>query len=522
MPVKTHPGPERRLDYLVQQPAAQQQAFLNDAWSLHITNTGFVWKELDVGGGRRAPLPRWHFAAGAYNDSEALVVFGGEARGGVLGDVWSFAPQLAAAAAPLPAAAIPSATMASTPIAPPLLPPLPQPWFKLRNGTAAAAAAANGGSNSGPGPRLSAAAAVTGGGVLVVNGGKAPGAEFGCDARTFALDLGGGAAAAGEWMPRAPLPGLCRWGHTLTRVTVTPTPDSSAQAGGVATGGGGGGGSPPADAVAPRERLVAYGGRHCGSEGCQLFSDLWAYDAAADAWERLDPVMDAEGETGIVREERLGPIMDVEEEAGVVQEARLDSIMATEGEAGIVREAPLPREQHGAVFVQELDSLFIHGGRWTDQPGPALDDIWSFNFKTRRWSQHWQLPNGRPPPRFGHGFAVWQGGQGDGSPGLVVIGGEVIESGARYLSNDVWMYSIQDRSWRQVGLNDCAPGATGRARAPPPLPLGALLAVAFAAVFVAMALLISRIESRRSKDGYLYVGDIETLHAAAAAPAPLS
>ena len=69
-----------RIDYIRHPHDQDQEDYLNDFWSLHITNTGFIWRQLGGSISRKsdAPAQRWKFAMSTYNSSTALALYGGD------------------------------------------------------------------------------------------------------------------------------------------------------------------------------------------------------------------------------------------------------------------------------------------------------------------------------------------------------------------------------------------------------------------------------------------------------------
>jgi hypothetical protein len=68
------------IDYVRHPHEEQQQDWLNDLWSLHITNNGFIWRQLSGGAGEKsaAPEPRWKFGMDSFNSSTGLAIYGGD------------------------------------------------------------------------------------------------------------------------------------------------------------------------------------------------------------------------------------------------------------------------------------------------------------------------------------------------------------------------------------------------------------------------------------------------------------
>eukprot|EP00953_Heterococcus_sp_UTEX-ZZ885_P022904 12635-Heterococcus_DN1.PRE.4 len=193
-----------------------------------------------------------------------------------------------------------------------------------------------------------------------------------------------------------------------------------------------------------------FGGRRYEGMAYKYFNELWAYDAVANLWEQLVPLPRSSNNVQIdLVWPRTGSVSTLT--AMFCFTGMPITTVQADGSVSLSALAPPARDHHGAAYVHELSSLFIHGGRYTNEKVPALGDMWSFNFKTLQWKLHPQTSAKRPTPRFGHSMTVWRGGAGDGAPGLVIIGGETISSsGSSNLINDVWLYSIADGSWRKA------------------------------------------------------------------------
>ncbi|KAG5193157.1 hypothetical protein JKP88DRAFT_346465 [Tribonema minus] len=549
-------------DYMQHPGAADQEDFLNDVWALHITNNGFIWSELDSGL-RNAPGRRWKFSMSAYNDSSAFAIFGGDNEAGdaeYLGDLWSFETSsaftifggdkeegdaeylgdlwsfcecaLRVEAHTSSAFAIFGGDNKAGDVA-----YLGDLWSDKEGGDAEylgdlwSFAPQQGVTLGGkswqrlwatdtehpPGQRRGQGMAVSSGGVVVLASGKNGEGELECDSKVFAFDL---TEANATWATKTSLPAPCRWGQTMTRVITYPntTTNSTGISGGTTadsaatsttTSSSSSSSSAQPDGAAQKgaaralkasqkgehpvhgtEKLVLFGGRRYQGSGYKYFNDLWAYDPVTDTWELLTP--------------------EVEENMhGVASEADALETYEQADDSETYEQVPRPRDHHGAVYVEELHSLFIHGGRWTDEMVPALDDIWSFNFKTRRWKQHAQVSTKRPSPRFGHGLTAWRGSAGDGSPGLALVGGEVINSSGHHdLLNDVWLYAIADSAWRKVGRSDCSPGATGIIEKPV-VDLSVLLMGAASVLIAGLAFTVYKIVQGRKKARYVPIGNNE-------------
>ncbi|CAM9776368.1 unnamed protein product [Chrysoparadoxa australica] len=154
---------------------ASDESYLNDMWSLHITNTGLVWEQLLANETRMEP--RWKPAYTSYNKSTELVIHGGDDENvhyaHFLSDTWVYSP-------------------------------LASPQLHKANRSQPA----------GPGKRRGHSMAAMESGLLVIHGGKSSGHKQHqmCDGKTFGLQLDDPNAA---WEERAPLPAPCRWGQTM-------------------------------------------------------------------------------------------------------------------------------------------------------------------------------------------------------------------------------------------------------------------------------------------------------------------
>jgi hypothetical protein len=321
-------APALRRDY----ESAKNKRWLGDLWMLHITNVGFKWSlisdvEAAAGFAENDLLPggRWKFGMSSFNDSRALLIYGGddENSGSVnfLGDLWSFEPE--------------SANSERT------------PWVQRVYG------------GSGPGERRGIAADVTRNGTLVVQGGKSvlDTSKQLCDCSTFMLNLSPKNTSPIAWLSGSPLPAECRWGHTLTSLGWN--------------------------------HVALFGGRTLIDKAYVYFNDLWVYDVDKQSWLEIVPGGELDDDDGLPK-------------------------------------IPAPRDHHTAVYVEELDALYIFGGRqMDDKEEPPLNDLWSFSFKSKAWKEHRSAGHGALPlPRFAHAMSIWRGGAGDGRPQLVVIGGE--------------------------------------------------------------------------------------------------
>ncbi|CAM9618432.1 unnamed protein product [Phaeothamnion confervicola] len=381
---------------------------LNDLWTLHVTNTGFEWREMHPTGD--LPAPRWKFGASVvnYNNNSApgYMIYGGDCELGVqsnfLDDLWLYSPGSS---------------------------PRGGSWQQLHK------------KGHDPEKRRGHAQVFTQSGTLIVQGGKLLDSDTDSSPDLFTLDL---RSASAKWAMRSPLPAESRWGHTLTYVR---SPGLLARTGLV-------------------EAAIVYGGRRYdkGDDEFHYYSELWAYSPADDSW--LPIPVGGDFGNGTLSVASAASATSATDSVGGDEGSETNTGGGGGGGGGDSADfvEPTPRDHHAAAYVAELDALFVSAGRYTELMVPPLDDMWSFSFKDFKWRRHAPAHGSAPPgPRFGHDMVVWRGGAGDGAPALIVFGGETISSWSRdYLLNDVWLYDPAGDSWRQISRSDCSVGATGQ------------------------------------------------------------
>ncbi|CBJ48702.1 RecName: Full=Actin-fragmin kinase; Short=AFK [Ectocarpus siliculosus] len=237
---------------------------------------------------------------------------------------------------------------------------------------------------------------------LLLQGGKMEDGESNerCDSRFFLVDLGD---PQGEWREGPSFPGECGIGGTMDTVNITRKHTADGE---------------------NEVRAVVFGGCKLAPDGVfSCSNDLYAYDLATNRWEEIVPKSDAD---------------------------------AFACEADDTGESPALRHGHASAYIESktdnMNALFIFGGRENMDDLTPLGDLWMFDFTTMRWSEI--TPDSKKPApcnRFYHSLTVWQGGVGDGVASLVVFGGETItRTGQTVFMNDVWLYTPQTGAWREV------------------------------------------------------------------------
>ncbi|CAM9724991.1 unnamed protein product [Pylaiella littoralis] len=453
------------IDYNIR--AGDPLSYLSDMWSLHITNTGFRWKQV-TSRGYKHPSPRWQTGDSvAYGSS--LVVYGGDDQTtnevGGLGDLWVYHPGVGA-----------------------------ESWLKTDN---ARPKILDGGDDDSvedndwteytrggkePGERREPSLTMINS-TLLLQGGRVDDGESSerCDSRFFLVDL---EDPKGLWREGPSFPGECGVGQTMNTVNLTRQEYSSSSGG----GGGSGGDS--------QVRAVVFGGCKWDSEGTfSCSNDLYAYDLEGNVWEEIIPESDADayackGEdvysmdpTSDEQSSVLPPSTSPTHASGGgggndTNSANNDNSSdkkkhsASKKDAacpGLSTARPLGRHAHASAYIEskadDVNALFVFGGRENADELTPLGDLWMFDFKTMRWSEITPGSKAAPVNRFDHSLTVWQGGVGDGVASLVVFGGETItKTGQSVYMNDVWLYTPHTGAWREVSQSECKEGASGIVR----------------------------------------------------------
>ncbi|CAM9536590.1 unnamed protein product [Ectocarpus sp. 4 AP-2014] len=434
----------RGVDYYDKR-ADDQLSYLSDMWALHITNTGFRWNKV-VPIGQVHPSARWQTGNSvAYGAS--LVVYGGDDQTtnqmGGLGDLWVFSP--GGTRSRLHASEKDYSYDSSD---------RRSEWTEY--------------SRAGklPGERREPSLTMVNS-TLLLQGGKVEDGESNerCDSHFFLVDVGD---PQGEWREGSSFPGECGIGGTMNTVNITSKHTADGE---------------------NEVRAVVFGGCKIAPDGVfSCSNDLYAYDLATNRWEEIVPKSDADafaceaddtGESPALRPAAATSSSSSSPYAAGNSTVGISSSSSSGGGGGDKKKAvcpgvstsrPLGRHAHASAYIESktdnMNALFIFGGRENMDDLIPLGDLWMFDFTTMRWSE--MTPNSKKPApcnRFYHSLTVWQGGVGDGVASLVVFGGETItRTGQTVFMNDVWLYTPQTGAWREVSQSDCKEGASGIAR----------------------------------------------------------
>ncbi len=188
-----------------------------------------------------------------------------------------------------------------------------------------------------------------------------------------------------------------------------------------------------------RRRLILFGGQARG-----FFSDVWAFDIDGGTWRALTA-----DEAGPSRRYGHSAVYDSGGDRlvishGFTNSGRFDDTWAFDlgqnawSNLSPPSGRPLRRCLHDAVFDPATRQMFLFGGCASGFGPCPLDDLWSFDFATNRWTERTGQP--RPAPREHYGMVFdTQRSQ------LVLFGG-----GGRDPLNDLWEYSPRTAAWQEV------------------------------------------------------------------------
>ncbi|CAM9797370.1 unnamed protein product, partial [Scytosiphon promiscuus] len=361
--------------------------YLGDMWALHITNTGFRWHKITPHG-EVGPSPRWQTGhAVAYGSS--LVVYGGDDQTtnlvGGLGDLWVYSPR--GTKSYLHA----DGEDYSDPNA-------RDEWKSYaREGSL-------------PGARREPSLTMVNS-TLLLQGGKVDvgESEEECDSRFFLVDLGD---PKGVWREGPSFPGECGVGQTMNTVNVTRTDDSGKEV--------------------EVPLAVVFGGCKWDSRGVFACSnDLYAYDPEADTWSEIVPESDADafacigewvsralntdsaGETAVARQQastsrRTLPTCPRNRRTHTPPRCSCRRAPLLSDPVCCCN-APCTHAHASAYIASKTDNvnaLFIFGGRENADELAPLGDLWMFDFKTMRWSEITPGSKKAPSNRFDHSLTV--------------------------------------------------------------------------------------------------------------------
>ncbi|CAM9432539.1 unnamed protein product [Ectocarpus sp. 6 AP-2014] len=379
----------RGVDYYDKR-ADDQLSYLSDMWALHITNTGFRWNKV-VPIGQVRPSARWQTGDSvAYGAS--LVVYGGDDQTtnqvGGLGDLWVFSPR--GSRSRLHASEKDYSYDASD---------RRSEWTEYRR------------TGKLPGERREPSLAMVNS-TLLLQGGKMEDGESNerCDSRFFLVDLGD---PQGEWREGPSFPGECGIGGTMDTVNITRKHTADGE---------------------NEVRAVVFGGCKLAPDGVfSCSNDLYAYDLATNRWEEIVPKSDADafaceaddtGESPALRPEAAtsssyssSPYAAGNSTVGIISGGSSSSGDGGGGDKkeavcpGVSTSRPLGRHGHASAYIESktdnMNALFIFGGRENMDDLTPLGDLWMFDFTTMRWSEI--TPDSKKPApsnRFYHSLTV--------------------------------------------------------------------------------------------------------------------
>ena len=213
-----------------------------------------------------------------------------------------------------------------------------------------------------------------------------------------------------------------------------------------------------------RRRLIVFAGQSGG-----FFSDVWAYDIAANNWRQLAP-----DNAGPSRRYGHSAIYDAARDRMVISHGftdagRFDDTWAFDLKTNAwtnispAQNRPLRRCLHHAAYDSGNGQMYLYGG-CSSGFGPCPQaDLWSFDLAKNTWTE--LTPKPSPAGRDHYGMAF-------DSPRakLIVFGG----SGAATL-NDTWEYDPKLKTWQPATLEGAPPSARSRHEAAAASDLGAVL-----------------------------------------------
>jgi hypothetical protein len=200
---------------------------------------------------------------------------------------------------------------------------------------------------------------------------------------------------------------------------------------------------------AQRNALVVFGGQTAGG----FFSDVWAYEVAANRWERLNA--DNAGPS-----RRYGAGGSYEPSArtitvthGFTDSGRFDDTWAfAVGDARWSElspragERPLRRCLLRTIVDPEAGRVLLFGGQ--SNTAPFMNDLWAFDMSARSWQQ--LAASSAPPPRNLYA-AVRRGDRRE----ALVHGGNTPSGN----SAELWLLDLARDSWALVAPEGEAPAA---------------------------------------------------------------
>jgi hypothetical protein len=200
-----------------------------------------------------------------------------------------------------------------------------------------------------------------------------------------------------------------------------------------------------------RRRVILFGGQ-AGS----FFSDVWAYDIAANQWNQLSP-----NEAGPSSRYGHGAIYETAKDRMVISHGfttagRFDDTWAFDFSDNSwknltpVGSKPLKRCLHHAVYDSGRGQMYLYGGCASGFGPCPLGDLWAFDLNTDVWQE--LTPASSPAPRYHYGMSF-----DDSRSRLVLFGGFGGD-----LLGDTWDFNSASGLWQSAALTGVAPTARQR------------------------------------------------------------
>ena len=212
-----------------------------------------------------------------------------------------------------------------------------------------------------------------------------------------------------------------------------------------------------------RRRLIVFGGQAGG-----FFSDVWAYDIVANAWQQL--ASDAAGpsrrygHSAIYESARDRMVIS----HGFTDAGRFDDTWAfdfkTNAWANLSppKGRPLKRCLHHAAYDAANGQMYLYGGCSSGFGPCPQDDLWAFNLSQNTWQE--LTPATRPAGRDHYGMAY-----DTGRARLVLFAGS-----GNSLFNDTWEFDPASRAWQKPPIEGPLPTARSRVESTAAADLGAI------------------------------------------------
>lgn len=190
-----------------------------------------------------------------------------------------------------------------------------------------------------------------------------------------------------------------------------------------------------------RERMLVFGGDQRSGQR----ADVWALDLEARAWSELETL------EGPGPRSDLANVLDVERDRWIVIGGRvglgrsIDEVWSLDlGSRRWSQHAPGPSARHDVSAASDGARAWVFGG--AGQIGQSLDDLWELDLETLEWRE---LPRGEPHPvaRTSYAIAYYEGA-------LYLHGGHDI---LRAFS-DTWRFDLATHAWSRLEVAGDAAG----------------------------------------------------------------